>query len=140
MFIVNRIINGRLNSPETDIVPVTGQISSANVAYQCGMAISLTSGKAVPCGATTKPTHIVNENYTTTGADDTHSLSCSIVTPDVIYETAFSATPTGIAKGSVVTIASTSDKVTATATSGVATVFDMLDAAASGDRVLVRFA
>ena len=142
MFLVEKVLNGRISYPETEFIPVTPAVESNGTVtpkrYQKYQAIAIASGKAVIATGTTKPTHICLEDYTSETASDTHHIPCFVLSPDVILRTVFSAKPTSVLKGAAVTISANGDEVTATTTSGVATVVDLLGAAEIGDEVLVK--
>ena len=133
MFRLVKIQNGRCNQPEPQKLGVT-----ASETYTFGEALVLTAGALTKCGATAKPTYIAGEDYTApeSGA---RRLTVYPVNGDMIFETAFTAAPTSLTDGSVVTLSADGLGVTATTTSGVATVVDLAGAAAVGDKVLVRF-
>ena len=133
MFRLVKIQNGRCNQPEPQKLGVT-----ASETYTLGEALVLTAGALTKCGATAKPTYIAGEDYTApeSGA---RRLTVYPVSGDMISETAFTAAPTSLTDGSVVTLSADGLGVTATTTSGVATVVDLAGAAAVGDKVLVRF-
>lgn len=133
MFRLVKIQNGRCNQPEPQKLGVT-----ASETYTLGETLVLTAGALTKCGATAKPTYIAGEDYTApeSGA---RRLTVYPVSGDMIFETAFTAAPTSLTDGSVVTLSADGLGVTATTTSGVATVVDLAGAAAVGDKVLVRF-
>ena len=56
-----------------------------------------------------------------------------------MWKVELSAAPTGLVRGNKVTLGADGLTVTATTASGVAKIIDLLGAAASGDRVLVKF-
>jgi hypothetical protein len=59
MFILKKIVNGRMNVPEPEYLP-----TKASTSYTEGQALVLSSGKLVAASGTTKPTHISMKNYT----------------------------------------------------------------------------
>ena len=59
MFNCKKIINGRINVPETESLPTT-----ASEVYKEGEALVLSSGKLTKASGTTKPTHISLADYT----------------------------------------------------------------------------
>lgn len=136
MFKLIKILNSGRNVPETVALP-----ASAATVYKEGCALVLSSGAAANCATTGTPTYIAAESKTGASGGTVRAYPIS---PDMIFETTFSATPTSLAVGSKVTLTvsatdSTASGVTATTTSGVATIVDLLGAAASGDKVLVKF-
>lgn len=137
MFDLRKILNGRMNVPEPDYLPVTGGES-----YNEGEALVLSAGKLTKCGATAKPTHIAAKTYTApaTGGDP---LPCFMIDKAMRFEApvTFSGAENAVplVVGAKVTIHTDGMGVTDTTTSGVATIVDTLDAAATGDKVVVIF-
>lgn len=133
MFRLVKIRNGRGNQPEPEKLGAT-----ASETYTLGEALVLSGGALTKCGATAKPTYIAGEDYTApeSGA---RRVTAYPVSGDMIFEVPLTAAPTSLTAGSVVTLSADALGVTATTTSGVATVVDLTGAAASGDRILVRF-
>ena len=133
MFRLVKIRNGRGNQPEPEKLGAT-----ASETYTLGEALVLSGGALTKCGATAKPTYIAGEDYTApeSGAPRVPA------NPDggtMIFEVPLPPAPTSLTAGSVVTLSADALGVTATTTSGVATVVDLAGAAASGDKILVRF-
>ncbi len=134
MFRLVKILNGRINQGEPVRVP-----SNPGTSYSLGEALILSSGKATRCGATTKPTFICCEDYSTSSTDP-RDILVEPVSPDMIFEAPFSEDPSGLSVGSKVTLdISTGMGITATTASGVATIFDLAGAAKAGDKCLVQF-
>lgn len=134
MFRLVKILNGRINQGEVVRVP-----SNPGIKYSLGEALVLSSGKATRCGATTKPTFICCEDYTTPAADP-RDILVEPISPDMIFEAPICDAPDGLAIGSKVTLdTSTGMGITATTASGVATIFDLAGAKAAGDKCLVQF-
>lgn len=135
MFDLRKIINGRLNVPEPEFLPVT-----ASEEYKEGEALTLSSGKLTKASGTTKPTHIAAKTYTApaTGAEP---LPCFRIDKSMRFEApvTFSSTPNALVVGSKVTLGTDGLGVTDVTTSGVATIVDTLDAAATGDKIAVIF-
>lgn len=133
MFRLVKIRNGRGNQPEPEKLGAT-----ASETYTLGEALVLSGGALTKCGATAKPTYIAGEDYTApeSGA---RRVTAYPVSGDMIFEVPLTAAPTSLTAGSVVTLSADALGVTATTTSGVATVVDLTGAAASGDKILVRF-
>lgn len=135
MFRPVKILNAGTNVPEIFRLPAT-----AETVYHAGDALVLTSGALTHATATSKPTYIAAAD----AAAGEATVPVYAVTPDVIFEAPLSAAPTGLVVGSAVTLAVDSSSsaaygVTATTTSGVATIVDLCHAAASGDTVRVNF-
>lgn len=133
MFRLVKILNGRCNQPEPTKLGAT-----ASETYAIGEALVLSAGALTKCGATAKPTYIAGEDYTAP-ASGARRVTVYPVSGDMIFEAPLTAAPTSLTEGSVVTLSDDGLGVTATTTSGVATVVDLAGAAASGDRILVRF-
>lgn len=125
MFIVKKILGARINVPEPEK-------HIAGAAITQGMALTLTGGKLV--AATGTPTHIA---LGAAKADE--EVTCYAVLPAMHFEVPVTATPTSLKEGDKVTIAEGGLGVTATTTSGVATIVDLNGAKASGDLIMVKF-
>lgn len=134
MFKLIKIVNSGVNVPEIIKLPKS---SSLNI--KMGSALTLSGGYASMCTATASPTHIAAENADTTK----DSVSCYEVNSNMLFETVFSAAPTSLTLGDKVTLATDANnctvKVSATTTSGVATIVDLMNAKAAGDKVTVKF-
>lgn len=133
MFRLVKIQNGRCNQPEPEKLGTT-----ASEAYSLGEALVLSGGTLTKCGPTVKPTYIAGEDYTAP-ASAARRLTVYPVSSDMVFEAPLSAAPASLTEGSTVTLSGDALGVTATTTSGVATVVSLAGAAASGDRILVRF-
>lgn len=136
MFKLNKIINGRMNVPEMEYLPVT-----ASETFTEGEALILSGGKLTKASGTTKPTYIAAKSYVApaTGAE---KLPCFRVARDMVFTApvTFSSTAVAIVLGSKVTIDSDGLGVTDVTTSGVATVVDTLSAGSTnGDLIEVIF-
>lgn len=134
MFKIVKLLNARVGIPETLNVPVT-----SGVTYTAGTAVTLSSGAAVHCAATDAPKYIV--------AADADASKDAYVTVypllgDAIVEAPVSAAPTSLKIGNKVTLtvntAGEAIGVTATTTSGVAEIYSLCGAAASGDKLLLK--
>jgi len=113
--------------------------TTASETYTTGEALVLSSGALTKCGATTKPTYIAARSYVAP-ASGNEDLEVNPILPEYIYQSTFSADPDSINIGDKVTIASDGLRVTATTSSGVATVDAKLDGGNdTGDGVTVRF-
>lgn len=133
MFRLVKIKNGRCNQPEPEKLGAT-----ASETYTLGEALVLSGGAVTKCGVTAKPTYIAGEDYT---APESGARRVTVypVSADMIFEAPLTAAPTALTDGSAVTLSADGLGVTATTTSGVATIVDLAGAAASGDKILVRF-
>ena len=134
MFRLVKILNGRTNQAEPVRLP-----SNAGIRYTIGEALILSAGRLTRCGATTKPTFMCCEDISTPSSGSRDVL-VEPITADMIFEVPFSEDPTNLTVGSMVTLDSTTGKqITATTSSGVATIFDMAGATKAGDKCLVYF-
>lgn len=129
-FIPHNNNDGRVQPWE--YLPATG-----STAPSIGLALVLTSGKLAKCGATTKPQYICMRQEAAAVAAGT-LIPVIKVEPDMVFECTNSASLSGVAIGAKVTLNTDGLQVTATTTSGVATIVDK-DGDAAGSRVLVRF-
>ena len=133
MFRLVKILNGRINQGEPVRLP-----STAGEQYKYGEALVLNGGKLTKCGATAIPTHICGEDYVAP-ASDNRDIVAEPVSADMIFEVPFSASPAAVTVGAKVTLDADAMQVTATTTSGVATIFDKNGATNVGDKCLVQF-
>lgn len=114
--------------------PIIKQLPAAAATYNVGEVAVLSGGVVTKATGTTMPTHLVAEKGTKTTAD---TVSVIPIYPDQEYITTLSTAGT-LAVGSKVTIASDASQVTATTTSGVATVIEATGST-SGSTVVVKF-
>lgn len=128
MFNLSKIEGGRINVHE----PERHTVGASALAI--GTVCVLTNGVLVAATGTTKPTHITLAS----GAEGA-SILCGVIAPNQVYETTVSAKPDSLKVGAKVTVGSAGADVTATTEGGIATVVDLLGAAAAGDVILVRF-
>ncbi len=133
MFRLVKILNGRTNQAEPVKLATT-----ASESYSVGEALVLSGGALTKCGATEKPTYIAAADYTAPAAEQA-PLTAYPVSDGMIFECPVGAAPTSLHIGDKVTLATDGQGVTATTASGVATVWDLAGAAASGDKILVTF-
>ena len=122
MFNCIKIINGRINVPETESLPTT-----AGETYAEGEALVLSGGKLTK--ATGKPTHISLADYTAP-ASGQKDLPCYRIAPNMVFEVpvSFSETAVAIVVGSKLKVDTDGLGVTDVTTGGVITVVDALDA------------
>lgn len=119
-----------------DLFPTT-----ASTSYKLGEILTLSSGALVAAGVDSDGTQkfVCGTDYEAP-ASGMKPIPVAALTPNQVFRTKFSAAPTSRVAGDKVTLtATTLDGVTATTTKGVAEIYDMLGATASGDEVLVRF-
>lgn len=114
--------------------PIIKQLPAAAATYNVGEVAVLSGGVVTKATGTTMPTHLVAEKGTKTTAD---TVSVIPIYPDQEYITTLSTAGT-LTVGSKVTIASDASQVTATTTSGVATVIEATGST-SGSTVVVKF-
>lgn len=131
MFHLIKIENARQNVPEPEWYPAT-----ASEAIVEGEALVLSSGKLTKCGASAKPTFVAMKALSASATD--RNIPVIRVEENQLYEVATSADCSAVALGTKVTIHTDAASVTATS-GGACEIVDLLDAAASGDPVIVRF-
>lgn len=131
MFDLIKIENARMNVPEPSYFEAT-----ANEAIAEGEALVLTSGKLTKCGATATPQFIAMGSVSASAAK--REVAVCRVEGNQLYEVPVQAAPTSLKVGDKVTLHTDGLQVTATTTSGVATIVDLNGAAAAGDKIIVR--
>lgn len=114
--------------------PIIKQLPAAAATYDVGEIAVLAAGVVTKATGTTVPTYLVAERGTKTTAD---TVSVIPIYPDQEYVTTLSTAGT-LTVGTKVTIASDAAQVTATTTSGVATVIEATGST-SGSTVIVKF-
>ena len=113
--------------------PIEKKEVTAGETVVLGEALVVTGGKLTKCGATVKPEYIAVGN----SADG--MVQVIKVHPHIVFDVTLSAAGTALTPGAKVTISGDGLEVTATTTSGVATIVAM-EGTAVGDHVQVRFA
>ncbi len=134
MFNLRKIINGRINVPEMEFLPVT-----ASETFKAGEALVLSSGKLTKASGTTKPTYIAAKDYVAP-ASGAELLPCFRVEKNMVFRVpvTFSSTPVALVLGTKVTLHTDGLGVTDVTTSGVATIVDTLSAGSTtGDEIEV---
>lgn len=121
------------NFQTTQILPTT-----ASESYTEGEGLVVTSGKLSKVGATAKPTYIAAKAYVAPASGNL-DLPVYPVISHHVYKTTFATDASANAEGTLVTIHTDGAQITATATSGVATIIKKLGTGASGTEALVRF-
>ena len=116
-----------------EYLPATGSTKP-----DIGLACVLTSGKLAKASGTTKPTHICMAERSAAVAAGT-LLPCIKVQPDMIFEVKNQANISGVNIGQAVTIHSDGLQITATTSSGVATIVQKTPGTGTGNPTLVRF-
>lgn len=127
-----------IHTVEGGHIPPFKYLPAGAITPKVGLALVESSGNLVLATGTTKPTHICMMEGSAALTAGT-IIPVIDVTEDIIFETTCSAAFTNIKKGQKVTIHTDGAQVTATTSSGVATVVDG-DGVASGEKVLVKFA
>lgn len=118
-------------------MPAWEYLPAGAITPKVGLALTQTAGNLTIASGATKPDYICMREED--GAVTAGTLIPVIkVTPDIIFETQWSAAAGSIKRGGKVTLASDGLRVTATTTDGVAFVSDIVGIAA-GDAVRVRF-
>ena len=133
MFNCKKIINGRINVPETEALPTT-----AKEVYSEGEALVVKDGKLTKASGTAKPTHISLADYTAPDSGQ-KDLPCFRIASNMVFEAPITVASKVPAVGSKVTLDTDALGVTDTTESGVATIVDTNGAAATGDYVAVIF-
>lgn len=116
-----------------EYLPATGSTKP-----DIGLALVLSSGKLAKATGTTKPTYICMAEYPAAVAAGT-LLPVIAVTPDMIFEVKNQASLNGVNIGQAVTIHSDGLQITATTSSGVATIVDKVAGTGTGNKTLVKF-
>ena len=112
--------------------------TTASETYTDGEGLVMTSGALTKVGATAKPTYIAAKGYVAPSSGNL-DLPVYPVLPHHVYETTFAADASSNAEGTLVTIHTDGAQVTATASSGVATIVKKLGTGASGTKAQIRF-
>ena len=118
-------------------IPAFEYLPASAITPKIGMALTLSSGLLAAATGTTKPKYICmcEKDSAVTSGD---LLPVIRVTADIVFRTTCSESFADRKIGDAVTLASNSLQVTATTTSGVATVV-RIEGTASGSGVAVRF-
>jgi len=127
-----------LHSTDDGRVPSIEYLPCGAITPKVGMALTQSSGNLAIATGTTKPTYIsmVEKTAACTAGD---IIPVFRIDPDMIFETTFSASASGVELGEKVTLhASSGLQVTATESSGVAEVVYKAGSS-SGDMCRVRF-
>lgn len=119
------------NSPVTMELPTT-----ASEIYKVGETLKIASGALTKATGTDVPTYVSCANYVAPASGQKKLPVCKI-NPDQIYRVPLQAAGTSLVVGDKVTIY-TGLEVTATTTSGVATILE-IEGTAVGNKVKVHF-
>ena len=135
MFKLIKILNSGANVPEPCRIP-----KAEDTIIKAAEAMILTAGYAQSCPDAQKPEYI---SLACAAVGETEVV-CYPVSPDMIFETAISASATALSVGDKVTLSKDTDGasyfVSATTSGGVATITDLSEAKNAGDKVNVKFA
>lgn len=133
MFKLIKILNSGVNVPELCRLPKDGG------SIKMGAALILNAGAVTSCPATSKPQYIAAQDANT----EQSSVVCYPVAENMLFETKITADPSSLVIGNAVTLAADDDGetvyVSATTTSGIATVTDLSLTKAKGDSITVKF-
>ena len=119
--------------PPWKYLPATG-----STAPSIGLALVLSSGKLAKCTGTTKPTYICMREESAAVAAGT-LIPVIEVQPDIVFEVPNQASLNGVNVGQAVTIHTDGMQVTATTSSGVATIVEKVAGSGTGNPTLVKF-
>ena len=100
-----------------------------DITVTVGMALAYSSGHLVKATGTTKPEYISMVNATV--ATDGDLIPVVRVSPDIVFEVPCAADNSASAVGTKVTIHTDGEQVTATTTSGVAEIVEVVSRVAS---------
>ena len=123
--------DGRVNAFK--YLPATGSTKP-----DIGLALVLSSGKLAKASGTTKPTHICMMEAPAAVSAGT-LIPVIEVEPDIVFECVNQASLSGVNVGQAVTIHTDGLQVTATTSSGVATIVEKTAGSGTGNPTLVRF-
>ena len=112
--------------------------STASETYTETEGLVVTNGRLTKVGATATPTYIAAESYAAP-ASGNRDIAVYPVLPQYVYKTTFAADASSVYEGVKVTIHTDGLQITATTTSGVATIVDKLGTGAIGTSALIRF-
>ena len=134
-FLIHSTDDGRVLPWE--YLPAGDIANQVDIRPKVGMALTQTDGNLVLANGTTVPTYIsMREQDTALTAGDL--IPVVRVQKDTVYETTLAASGTSLKVGDRVTLHTDGMQVTATTTSGVAEIVEILGTAIGG-KVRVRF-
>ncbi len=119
-------------------VPSLEYLPAGAITPKVGMALTQSSGKLALATGVNAPKYISMIETASSVADGTE-IPVFRVLPDMIFETTLSTTGTTLKSGDKVTIHTDALQVTATTTSGVAEIIEIVGTGATGDAARVRF-
>lgn len=133
MFKLIKIENSGVNVPEPVRLP-----KNTGTVINVGTALSLSSGKIVPCAFNAKPQYMAYQ----TASADAETVVCYRVYPNMLFETRFTSSTEDVVPGRLVGLDADSDECTAYVNAEgdtSATVVEVLGTGIDGDKVIVRF-
>lgn len=118
-------------------VPVIKEVPAAKGTYEVGDALTIdANGRVAKATGTTVPKYI---SAAKGDVDDNDAIAVNPILDGMEFATVFSANGSSLKKGQKVTIGTTGADVTATTTSGVAEIVEILGGGAVGSAVIVKF-
>ena len=125
-------------STEDGRVPPWKYMPAGAITPKIGLALYLSSGVFAVATGTQKPTHICMREESAAVSSGT-IIPVIEIAPDIVFQTENQASLNGVNVGQAVTIHSDGMQVTATTSSGVATIVEKTAGTGTGNRTLVRF-
>ena len=116
--------------------PIIKELPASAGTFEIGEVATLTAGAITKATAGTKPQYVIVEKGTKKAGE---TIAVNPIYPDMEFLTTFSANGSSIVAGNKVTINTDSAQVTATTSSGVATVLEKLGDGSVGTEVIVKF-
>lgn len=126
-----------IHSTGDNRVPTHHRMPCGAIVPEVGMAMVLSGGVLAKASGTTRPTHI-SMHERDTACESGEMIYTIRAESDITFETTFAADPAALKVGDKVTVYTDGAQVTATTTSGVAEIVNILEAK-TGGKVLVRF-
>lgn len=110
----------KYNNGRDNVGPFTSYEAASNEEIKAGEALVLAAGKLTKCGPTTAPQFISMTNLAK--AETNRVIHVNKVNEDQVWRVACTSDPTALKPGDKVTLSDDALMLTATTTSGVATV------------------
>lgn len=134
MFKLIKIVNSGVNVPEPIRMP-----KASETVIKAGTLLTVNAGVLKNCTATTAPTYVALADSIVGVTEATVAQ----IDHNMYFEAPVTAEPNALSIGDKVTLAVDSDGaaygITATTSSGVATVVELAGATAAGDKITVKF-
>lgn len=122
-----------------EMYPIVEKLpTTASETYTEGEGLVVTTGALIKVGVTAKPTYIAAKAYVAPASGNL-ALEVYPVLPHYEYLTTFAADASAVNEGTAVTIHTDGAQITATDTSGVATITKKLGTGAATTKAIVRF-